>query len=172
MLPAFLAAALVEAERGRRARATEVLLELESLPELRGQWSYPRHLPACVRLALELGQVDLATRLPEGVVLLTPLHRCSVRAAEAALAEARGDLHEATRAYRDAADRWRQFGHVPEEGFAELGSGRTLWALGRQAEAVEALRAAQAIFASLGAAPALAEVTELLADTHAAQLRT
>ncbi len=84
-------------------------------------------------------------------------------AANAALAEARGELQAGADAYADAADRWERFGVVPEQAFALLGHGRCLLGLSRPTEAAPVLQHAREIFERLGATPALAETDALLA---------
>ena len=69
--------------------------------------------------------------------------------------------------YAEAAERWREFGNVPERAYALLGQGRCLAALG-QPEAQEPLREARELFASMGYKPALAETDALLERTTAA----
>ena len=74
---------------------------------------------------------------------------------------------EAAALYAEAAERWREFGNVPERAYALLGQGRCLAALG-QPEAQEPLREARELFASMGYRPALAETDALLEQTTAA----
>ena len=69
--------------------------------------------------------------------------------------------------YADAAERWQEFGNVPERAYALLGQGRCLAALGKL-EAEEPLREAKELFTSMGYRPALAETEALLAETAAA----
>jgi tetratricopeptide (TPR) repeat protein len=88
-------------------------------------------------------------------------------AAGAAFAEGRSDRMAAAVAYADAAERWQQFGVVPEQALALLGLGRCLTALGRSAEARQALQQAREIFDTLRAAPALAEAETLLRQADA-----
>ena len=66
----------------------------------------------------------------------------------------------------EAADRWQEFGNVPERAYALLGRGRCLVALGDPAPA-QPLEEARELFASMGYNPALAE-TERLLETIAA----
>jgi len=85
----------------------------------------------------------------------------------ALLAEAARRHADASRLYEDAAERWRAFGSVPERGYALLGQGRCLAALGKP-EAQEPLRQARELFATMGYKPALAETEALLGDNEAA----
>jgi tetratricopeptide (TPR) repeat protein len=85
----------------------------------------------------------------------------------AALAEARGDHQAAVEGYAQAAERWEQFGVVPEHAFALLGQGRCLIALGQPTEATHVLQQAREIFAALEAAPALAEADTLISQAAA-----
>jgi hypothetical protein len=64
-------------------------------------------------------------------------------------------------------DRWQAFGVVPEQAFALLGQGRTLTQLDRTNEATAVLQQAREIFTQLKAAPALAEVDQLLGQATA-----
>ena len=80
------------------------------------------------------------------------------------MAQARGDFTGAADAYGGVAARWLMFGTIAERAFALLGQGRRLVRLGHGAEAEPALAAAGQIFASLRAAPHLAETEALRAD--------
>ena len=117
-----------------------------------------------VRTALDTGDTALAERLVGGVEPRDPYAEHALVPANAALAEARGDLNGAVDAYANAADRWKRFGVVPEQAFALLGQGRCLLGLFRPTEAAPVLRHAREIFERLQAAPALAETDVLLAS--------
>ena len=87
---------------------------------------------------------------------------------EHALATCRAQLAEAVEPaeaaglYAGAAERWREFGNVPERAYALLGQGRSLAALDlRVADAP--LREARELFESMGYRPALEECDALLA---------
>src|SRR5919197_671926 len=95
-------------------------------------------------------------------VLLQALAAC-----RAELAEAAGEQSEAAALYAEAAERWQEFGNVPERAYALLGRGRCLAALGKP-EAEGPLREAQGLFASMGYKPALAETEALLGESEAA----
>ena len=69
--------------------------------------------------------------------------------------------------YAEAAERWREFGNVPERAYALLGQGRCLAALGKP-DAEAPLAEARDLFASMGYRPALAETDALLERTTAA----
>ncbi|MDQ3857275.1 MAG: hypothetical protein M3327_02335 [Actinomycetota bacterium] len=80
----------------------------------------------------------------------------------------RGAPHaEAAALYAHAADRWEEFGTVPEHAYALLGQGRCLAALGKP-EAEAPLRRAHGLFAAMGYGPALAEAEVLLGESEAA----
>jgi hypothetical protein len=87
----------------------------------------------------------------------------------AQLAEASGDKADAAALYAEAAERWREFGNVPERAYALLGQGRCLTALGKS-EAEGPLREGRELFASMGFTPAVAEVDGLLGSPSAAAL--
>jgi hypothetical protein len=82
----------------------------------------------------------------------------------AIIADARGEHEAAAAGFADAAARWHDFGVPYEEAQALLGEGRCLMALGRAPEAAPVLQEARAIFARLGARPALAETEGLLGE--------
>jgi class 3 adenylate cyclase len=91
----------------------------------------------------------------------------SMTSARASLAEIEGDHASALEFYESAASSWAAFPSVLEHGLALGGSGRCLLALGRPGEAAGHLRTARDRFASLRAAPLVAEVDELLAQATA-----
>jgi hypothetical protein len=157
------ASALAPAGLGEDERAAALLAEIEATPGARANWGYAIHLPTMVRSALGIGDRELAERLVDGVEPRYPYAEQALVAANAALAEARGDL-QAADAYAEAADRWERFGVVPEQAFALLGQGRCLVGLARPTEAVHVLDQAREIFDSLGAEPALGETDALLQE--------
>jgi hypothetical protein len=139
-----------------------LLAEIDATPDVRESPMYAASLPDMVRTALRIGDRELAERLVEGVEPRYPVAEHGLVAANAALADARGDLQAASDAYADAADRWERFGVVAERAFALLGQGRCLVELGRPTEAEPVRRRAREIFDGLSAAPALAETDALL----------
>jgi class 3 adenylate cyclase/tetratricopeptide (TPR) repeat protein len=162
----FGLAAAIEARAGLgdTAAAATLLTELEATPESRSPINYADHLPAMVRTALTIGQRPLAERLLTGVGSRWPYETHSLLAATAALAEATGDFTTAATAYADTATRWEHLGVIPEGGFALLGHGRCLIALGNHADARPVLSRARSVFARIGATPALAQIDTLLGD--------
>jgi tetratricopeptide (TPR) repeat protein len=162
-------AALVRAGLGQRETAAALLREIDAHHGARANPHYPSRLNDMVRTALGIGEADLAERLVAGYKPRTPFGEHALVAANAMLAEARGDFAAAVRAYADAAERWAQFGIVPEHAYALLGEGRCLVGLGRRVEAREPLVAAREIFESLGARPALAETDAFLERARSGQ---
>ncbi len=163
----FSAAALAYAGAGWSERAHEVMEELARTPNIRESPIYPAYLPDLVRLAIDLGEVEMAGRLSEGSGVTYPYGERALRATDAALAEALGELGGAADGYAEAASEWEAFGVVPERAFALLGRGRCLVGLGRTTEAAPPLREARALFVRLGAHPSVAEADELLVRTAA-----
>jgi len=90
-------------------------------------------------------------------------------ACHASLSESAGEYAEAAASYAEAAERWREFGNVPECAYALLGQGRCLRAIG-DAGAERPLHEARELFASMGFAPALADVEAVLGQSEAAAL--
>ena len=164
---AFAAAARLLLAQGHRQRASALLVELEQLAGIRADPYYAAALPELVRTALALRQPELAARLVDGVEPRTPLFEHALSACRAQLAEAAGEHAEAAALYAEAAERWREFGNVPERAYALLGQGRCLTALG-DAAAERPLHEARDLFASMGFAPAVAEVDLLLGPAEAA----
>jgi class 3 adenylate cyclase/tetratricopeptide (TPR) repeat protein len=146
--------------------AIQLLERLERTPRDYASQDAP-YLPQAVRTAIAAGDRELAARLASGIERPTPYMAHALVASEAALAEAAGDHAVAAGRYADAADRWQAFGVVPELAFALLGQGRSLIALGRQADAISPLTQARVIFERLQAAPALAETDALLQQATA-----
>ena len=157
---ALAAAAAGRLAQGLPEQARALLVELEETPGARETSYYARQLGAMVRTALAAGDPELAARLADGLEPHFPLREHALCAARAQLAEAAGDHAKAAALYAEAAERWREFGNVPERAYALLGQGRCLAALGRP-EAEEPLREARELFASMGYQPALAETDAL-----------
>ena len=158
---AFAAASRLLLAKGQRQPTLALLYELEQIPGIRGDPYFVSFLPGLVRSALALDDAALAGRLVDGVPLVAPLAEHALTACRSQLAEAAGDLAEAAALYAQAADRWHDFGNVPERAYALLGHGRCLAVLGKP-EAEGPLREARDLFASMGYTPALAETEALL----------
>ena len=154
-LPGFIALAFAAAAQLLLAQLTAVRTELGS------------ELPSVLRVALALGDPPLAERLAAGTEPTTPLREHALASAHAQLAEAAGDHTAAVELYQQAAERWRQFGNVPERAYALLGQGRCLATLGKP-EAEGPLREARDLFTTLAYQPALAESRALLGESEAA----
>ena len=164
---AFAAGARLLLAHGHREGASALLVELEQVVGLRADPYYAAALPTILRTALALRQPEIAKRLVDGVEPRTPLFEHALCAACAQLTEAAGEHAEAAQLYAEAAERWREFGNVPERGYALLGQGRSLAALGNPESEVP-LREARDLFASMGFKPALAETEALLDESEAA----
>jgi class 3 adenylate cyclase/tetratricopeptide (TPR) repeat protein len=106
--------------------ACALLSELEQTAGTRETPYYPGQLPAMLRTAITAGALDLAAQLAHGIELSYPIHEHALCSARAQLAEANGDHAEAADVYGEAAERWQQFGNVPERAYALLGRGRCL----------------------------------------------
>jgi tetratricopeptide (TPR) repeat protein len=167
LILALGASALARLALGQAPAAAALLSEVEAYPGARKDPNYVIALPSTVRTALALDQPELAERLVAGVEPRWPYSEHALVSANAALAEAQGDLAGAVEGYADAARRWQSFGVVPEHAFALLGQGRCLTALGRTSEATPVLHQARDIFTRLQAAPALGEVDQLLGQATA-----
>ncbi len=156
-----LAAAAAALTSDSPDEARLLLNELEETEGARETTYYRRQLAAMVRSALAADDDELAGRLTERLEPHYPIDEHALCAARAQLGEAAGNYVDAATLYAEAAERWREFGNVPERAYALLGQGRCLTALG-QPEAALPLREARELLGSMGYKPALAETEALL----------
>jgi len=153
------AAAMIVEAAPDRARA--LLAELDEAPGTHQTVYFAGQLSNMVRTALAAGDPALAQHLVDGLEPHYPLDEHALCAARAQLVEAGGDHSGAADLYAEAAERWLEFGNVPERAYALLGQGRCLVALGKPVAEVP-LAQARELFTSMGYAPALAETEALL----------
>jgi tetratricopeptide (TPR) repeat protein len=161
LVPALAVAAMVRDAEGDSDGTISLVEELRRVGERTADWTRMLFLQAMVRVAVRAGRPDLGELLLEGVHPHNLRERTSVLTGQAVLAEARGELEDASRLYLEAVDRWREYGFDLEEGWALLGAGRTMLASGTSDQGEPALSKAREIFERLGAA-------RLLAETNAA----
>jgi len=157
---ALVAAAAVRFELGQPEVVRELLGELATHDVI----DYTEFVPAVVRMAVAVGNLELARQITRDNTPLSPLREHEQVTCRALLAEHSRDHEVAAAGFAEAASRWHGFGVPNEEAHALLGQGRCLVTLGRAPEAVAPLAAAREIFARLGAKPALAETEALLAS--------
>ena len=161
-MSSLAAAAAARLATGHPDQAREPLVEIDQTAGVHDNSYYPRRLPAMVRTALAAGDPTLGRTLTDRLRPDFPLHRHALTACRAQLAEHAGDHNQAASLYAEAAERWREFGNVPERAYALLGQGRGLLALGRGGSEPP-LSEARELFASMGYKPALAQTEKLLA---------
>jgi tetratricopeptide (TPR) repeat protein len=153
----------------------EALSLLRHLAEVRESISscpqFGLTLPAQLRMAAALDDLDLARRFAAKTVASRPLDSHTLVLLSALEAEHGGRLDEAARHYAEAASRWRAFGVPWEEAQALLGQGRSLVALGRAEDSIRPLQRAARVFKRLGAAPALSRTLQLLGSRAAVRTR-
>jgi class 3 adenylate cyclase/tetratricopeptide (TPR) repeat protein len=147
-------------------RACLLLGELARHPGAGKSPYYARQLPGMVRTALAAGDPQLAQRLIAGSEPRYPLEEHALCAARAQVAEHEGEYADAVGLYGEAAERWKDFGNVPERAYALFGQGRCVLALG-QLGAEHPLHEARNLFASMGYTPALRETNALLERARA-----
>jgi len=148
VVPALSVAALVASAVGDVETAVARLDELEVATRGQPAWrSFCRVEP--LRIAVSVGRPDLGELFVDDSRVDPGWDDCAATTAAAILGEARGDLEEAARGYREAAERWGAYGSVLERAYALLGLGRCGDA-GADGEAEE-------IFLGLGARPVLAQ---------------
>ena len=166
--PALADAAQVLLAQRQPEQAKALLRELDELnPTQADLVDVASQLPSLLRVVLALEDVPLAQRFATNIKPVAPLDEHVLATSRAQLAEAAGEHADAARLYHEAAERWHQFGNVPEHAYALLGQGRCLAALG-EAAADKSLREARELFASMGYMPALAEAEALLGESESA----
>ena len=166
---AFTAAARLLLAQGHRERANALLDELAQVPDIHASPYYAAALPDLVRTALALRRPDVANLLVDGIEPHTPFAEHALCTVRAQLAEAAEQHIEAAAQYAEAAEHWRKFGNVPEHAYALLGRARCLNATGDMS-ATRLLLEARELFASMGFAPAVAEVDAYLGPAEAGVL--
>jgi class 3 adenylate cyclase/tetratricopeptide (TPR) repeat protein len=149
LVPGLCVAALVASARLDTTTALECVTELELLTRVGSPTWRSLCLVWPVRAAVAAGELELGVAFLEGSEHDSAWDGCARSAARAMIAEANGRLDEAATLYREAAERWERYGSVVEQAYALLG-------LGRCGDA-KALREGEAIFASLGASPVVAQ---------------
>ncbi|HJQ43035.1 MAG TPA: tetratricopeptide repeat protein, partial [Jatrophihabitantaceae bacterium] len=154
-------AAQIYLVNGRLDDARELLTQLATSPRTKRETLYAILLPNLVRYALMVDDVQVAHQMIVGIEPFARLHTNALVASKAQLAEADGRTDDALRLYAEAAERWRDFGNVPELAYALLGLGRCLRSTD-PAAASSPLSEARDLFADLGFEPALREVSALL----------
>jgi class 3 adenylate cyclase/tetratricopeptide (TPR) repeat protein len=165
IVPALTLAAGVAAAAGDRARAGELLAELEERTRGRAR-SRGIEAAEAARIAAAVGDTGAVERIlaePFPPLLRANAQRLSARAA---LAEASGALEEALALHTEATASWTEFGHVFESAHAYAGAGRCALALGGDASVD--LAEARRLFAQLEATPHVVAVDELLGGSAAA----
>ena len=133
--------------------AATLLAELAAAADTRDNPQYASLLPALIRTALAIDHLDIAHGFTTGYQPRTRYAHHALITATAALAEARGDHQPAADGYADAAERWEQFGVIPEHAYALLGHGRCLINLGHPHEAAPILHHARELFTTLARHP-------------------
>jgi class 3 adenylate cyclase/tetratricopeptide (TPR) repeat protein len=161
LTPALAVAAATERAVGDRAATLALVEEFDQVSRERGDFR-ALYLQQVARECAAIGAIDLLRTLLEDNASVAAHHRWCVLTTEAVLAEAEARLEQALDLYAEAAEGWREFGHVPERGHAYLGAGRCLLGLARPTEATTELREARRAFQGLGAGPLVAETDALL----------
>ena len=159
--PALIIAAQVAVAQGDRARAVDLLNEVESATREHPFWTL-LYLADIARAASAAGDLGPAERLIAAMPAGPRRHELGLLSARAVMAEHVGRFDEAAGLYVEARAAWADYGHMVERALADLGAGRCLAASGDRDAAVPHLRAAQETFTQLGAGALLAEASSLL----------
>ena len=154
---------------GERDEALRLLIRVAAVREsISSCPQFGLTLPAQLRMAAALDDLDLARRFAAKTIAARPLDSHALVLLSALEAEHEGRLDEAARQFAEAASRWHAFGVPWEEAQALLGQGRCLVALGRDDDASRPLRRAARVFKRLGAGPALSQTLRLLGSRERA----
>ncbi len=166
MASAGVSAALTFLATGRPELARTLLWEVCASPGLSESAEYAPRLPAFVRCALAVGDVDLARRLTALLPANLPVREHAVVTASAQLAAAAGDHAVAVAGLRDAATRWAAFGNRLEQAYTLLELGRVASVAPGSGGPHEPLGQARRLFAEMEARPRMAECDRLLAGVR------
>jgi tetratricopeptide (TPR) repeat protein len=158
-------AALTEQAHGELTAAVKLVEELERRTRDGPACYRAIALPDVARICRAACMPGLIERFLEGADSPAARYQHCLVTARALLAEAQGDLEDATNRYADASVRWKNFGVLHEHGQALLGLGRCSAQLGH-AGGREQLLEARRIFTQLGTAPLLAETNNWLHPGH------
>jgi tetratricopeptide (TPR) repeat protein len=169
VVPALAVGGAAHAAAGDHRTATSLIHELTERSRPAPTWK-GRFLPEAVRVLRAAGSIE-----PDGLVVqeqhvAATRDLNSVLTAKALLAAAEERWEEAEAMFRDAAQRWKDYGSVPEQGQALLEGGRCSMQLGHADAARAALSDAKKIFARLGAKRLEADVDGALATLDSADL--
>jgi tetratricopeptide (TPR) repeat protein len=160
LVPSLVVSALMANAHGQREAALDAALEALSLVDRPGhRWWLSQEI---VEVLLSVEDAERARNVlqwPEEGTTRNRLARLSV---QSMVAEADGRLDQSVALYREAAEKWKEFGFVLARGQALFGAGRSRIGLSRPAEAMADLRGAREVFAKLQAAPLLAETDDWL----------
>jgi hypothetical protein len=113
------------------------------------------HLTGIVRRCISAGALDLAERLVGKSHGRTKRDRLNVEAARAVVAEAAGEIDQATADYLTAESSWDEYGYPLERAVAAAGAARCLASLGRDAESRAASDRSASTFDALGVVASL-----------------
>jgi class 3 adenylate cyclase/tetratricopeptide (TPR) repeat protein len=148
--PVFVAAALVEQARGNGEEAVARIREFDEATA-DGPAEYRElQAPEVLRIAVDLGQVELAERILGDRPVFTARTQNAVLSGRALVAEARGEQEDAQRLFEEAAAAWATYGGRFERAHALAGQARCLERLGSEDEAKRLGAEASSIFGELG----------------------
>ena len=157
---------------GEMERARELIQAIEARPGVRDGLFHNVWVPVMVRVAIGVGDRDLAGQIIDGLEPTYPLHVAGIVAARAEIAAADADLEGAIDLYASAVARLRGLGNVRELAYALMGEGRCLRRLGRPGGGEASLTEARELFASFGFSGRAVEVEALLAEGPAERERS
>jgi tetratricopeptide (TPR) repeat protein len=164
VVPALAVSALIDKTSGDLSAAAVLVEEYGNVTRGRPVWR-AQHLLDVIRTCAAAGALGVAENLLAGTPATATRQEHVVHTARALLAEARGDFEESVDLYREAAERWAEFGFILEHAQALLGAGRCLAAVQDWERANASLQEAHETFVRLQARPLVAEAESLLQET-------
>jgi tetratricopeptide (TPR) repeat protein len=166
LLRALITAAMIGAARSNHERTIELVEEFDVCGR-NSPWKQAFLLPDALRLCHTVKAVDLAAALLNNPDPAIKRRKESFLSARAIFAEMEGRFEQGLALYVEAARRWKNFGGLLEQGYARLGAGRCLLAMGEGSAATQPLHDARAIFVRLGAVPLMNEADAYSRQTEA-----
>ena len=166
LMPALAIAAVIRQAEGDEGQAMALVEELAELV-LNAEYAFFNffHLTDVARICASAGRLEVVERLLERLEPGAAREHHGVLTARAELAGANSAIEEAAELYGQAAEAWRGFPSVLEEGLALMGAGRCRLALSQ--EAGDELRRAREVLLGLGARRPLDEADDLLRQSMA-----
>jgi class 3 adenylate cyclase/tetratricopeptide (TPR) repeat protein len=123
-------------------------------------------LPECLRLCVGLEERVMAEQFLDGLEASAPRMVAGIMSGHGSLAEINGSWRDALDSFTEAIPLWSSAGCVVELAHSRASAGRSLFRLGREAEAREQFLMARTAFVDLRATRLIQEVDQWLERIH------